>query len=237
MAAMIRLVSASALRYFSGTAIADRDRHLRRVEDVEHVRQASRPRPHLLGAPQPHRDRPAPCVIAASLAAPHRPFSTGSKNAGPRGIVPSGMSATISPASSASAAACSGSSEPVPRSTRMPPIAVAIWPTIGASNTSFLPRKRTERPVRATSRAMVAGSKYDRWLPTRIAGPDGRDLLDALEVEPGEREHRRMQRTSWRPSAAPCPMTGIFCTPGGTSRWSTGQRRAIGHQRPCAGRG
>ena len=98
-------------------------------------------------------------VSAASRAAPQRPFSSGSKNAGPRGIVPCGMIATTSPPVRASAAACSGSSEPVPRSTRMPPIAVASWPMTGASNTSFLPRKRTVRPLRAIAIDIAAESK------------------------------------------------------------------------------
>ncbi len=44
-------------------------------------------------------------VIWASRAAPQRPFSSGSKNAGPRGIVPCGMIATTSPPARASAAA------------------------------------------------------------------------------------------------------------------------------------
>jgi hypothetical protein len=98
-------------------------------------------------------------VIAASRAAPQRPFSSGSKNAGPRGIVPCGIIATRCPSSSTSAAARSGSSDPVPRSTRIPPIASMIGPTTGASNTSFLPRKRGERPRRAIVSDIAVPSK------------------------------------------------------------------------------
>ena len=89
-------------------------------------------------------------VRNARRAAPQRPCNTGSKKARPRGMVPCGMIATISPASSAALAASSGASLPVPRSTRMPPSAAASCPMTGASNTSFLPRKRTVRPVLAT---------------------------------------------------------------------------------------
>lgn len=82
----------------------------------------------------------------ARRAAPQRPRSFGLKNSRPRGIVPCGIIATMSPAANASSAAWSGASEPVPRSTRMPPMARAKSPTTGASKTSFLPRKRTGRP-------------------------------------------------------------------------------------------
>ncbi len=98
-------------------------------------------------------------LITASLAAPHRPCSSGSKNALPLGMVPWGIIATSSPAASAREAAHSGSSEPVPRSTRMPPIALASWPTTGASNTSALPRNRSGRPDLATVSATAAVSK------------------------------------------------------------------------------
>ena len=69
------------------------------------------------------------------------------------------MIATTSPPARASAAASSGSSDPLPRSTRMPPSAVASWPTIGTSNTSFLPRKRTVRPLLPMTTDIAAGSK------------------------------------------------------------------------------
>jgi hypothetical protein len=47
------------------------------------------------------------------------------------------MIATSSPARRIRAASSSGSSEPVPRATRIPPKALARSPTIGASKTSF----------------------------------------------------------------------------------------------------
>ena len=64
-------------------------------------------------------------VRAASFAAPQRPSSLGSKKASPRGMVPCGRIATTWPPAIASAARSSGTSEPEPRSTRMPPMAVA----------------------------------------------------------------------------------------------------------------
>jgi len=57
------------------------------------------------------------------------------------------------------AAARRGVPLPVPRSTRMPPRAVASSPTTGASNTSLLPRKRTLRPAPATVTATATVSK------------------------------------------------------------------------------
>ena len=109
---------------FSSTGRPDPDRDRRRVGDVEDVRQPGVAGPHLLGAPDARSGSTGAPVIAASRAAPHRPFSTGSKNAGPRGIVPCGMSATSSPACERRgrrlqrfvATRC-------PRSTRMPPMA------------------------------------------------------------------------------------------------------------------
>jgi hypothetical protein len=82
------------------------------------------------------------------------------------------MIATSSPAARAAPASLSGSSEPVPRSTRIPPNARASWPITGASNTSFFPRKRVVRPERARAMPTASGSKYDRWLPHTMAGPD-----------------------------------------------------------------
>ena len=61
--------------------------------------------------------------MAARRVAPGRPCNSGSKNAWPRGIVPCGISATSSPAFSERSASMSGRSDPLPRSTRMPPSA------------------------------------------------------------------------------------------------------------------
>ena len=97
MAAMIRLVSASALRYFRSTGRPDPDADRRRVPERQHVRAAGRCGATPARCPTARRGSRAPSVIAASRAAPHRPLSTGSKNARPRGIVPCGMSATSSP--------------------------------------------------------------------------------------------------------------------------------------------
>ena len=78
-------------------------------------------RGHTFSVPHSPHGITGACVAWASRAAPQRPFSTGSKNAGPRGIVPSGAIATASPASSTRMACSSGSFEPDDRLTRMPP--------------------------------------------------------------------------------------------------------------------
>ena len=98
-------------------------------------------------------------VAWARRAAPQRPFSTGSKNAGPRGIVPSGASDTASPARRARMACSNGSDEPDERFTRMPPAIFDRKPMIGASKTSFLPRKRNERPVWPSTVPTTVASK------------------------------------------------------------------------------
>ena len=155
---MIRLVSASSERCFSSTGGPTETvtsggsatlSTLGRRLDRGHTRSVPHSPTGMTGA----------LVSCASRAAPQRPLSTGSKNAGPLGIVPWGMIPTTSPPSIADTAACNGSLEPLARSTRMPPMARLSWPTSGTSNTSFLPRKRTVRPLRATTRAIAPGSK------------------------------------------------------------------------------
>ena len=98
-------------------------------------------------------------ALAANRATPVFPESTGSKNSSPRGIVPCGRITTASPPSSATAAWFSGSSDAVPRSTRIAPIARAIWPTTGASNTSFFPMNRPLRPAFPRPIINASGSK------------------------------------------------------------------------------
>ena len=66
---------------------------------------------------------------------------------------------TTSPAFKAASAARMGWPDPLPRSTAMPPMARAIIPTTGASKISFLPRKRTGRPISRATRAKAATSK------------------------------------------------------------------------------
>ena len=98
-------------------------------------------------------------VAAARRAAPQRPRSSVAKNAGPRGMVPSGARAIASPACSTLIAASSGSSEPDDRLTRMPPAIRANAPMTGTSNTSFFPRKRNERPVWPSTAPTTVPSK------------------------------------------------------------------------------
>ncbi len=98
-------------------------------------------------------------VEAARRAVPVLPRRTGSKKSYPRGIVPCGSTMTMSPAFRADSASRSGWSDPLPRSTEIPPMARAIGPTTGASKISFLPRKRTGRPTPRATRASAATSK------------------------------------------------------------------------------
>ena len=95
------------------------------------------------------------------------------------------MIPTTSPPSIADIAACNGSSEPLARSTRMPPMARLSWPTSGTSNTSFLPRKRTVRPLRATTMAIAAGVEVAAMVADEDRRALGRDVLDPGDVEAG----------------------------------------------------
>ena len=152
---MIRLVSASRLRYLRSTGSPTRTRITGR--SVKSKRGSRRLRGHTRSVPHRPTGMTGAWVAWARRAAPQRPFSSGSKNAGPRGIVPSGASDTASPACSARMACSSGSFEPDERLTRMPPAIFDRNPMTGASNTSFLPRKRNDRPV------------WPRTAPTTVA--------------------------------------------------------------------
>ena len=93
------------------------------------------------------------------------------------------------------------------------------------SNTSFLPRKRTVRPDLATTIAITAGSKYERWLPTRIAGPSlGMCSTPSISMSAYGTSDGRLNAIATRCSSS--PTSGTFLTPGETSRFSVGQRRA-----------
>jgi hypothetical protein len=158
MAAIIRLVSASTESPSTSNGSPTRTRTVGGCTTF-HTRGRRSERGHTASVPHTPIGTTGTPVWAARRAAPHRPFSSGSKNARPRGIVPWGRMATSSPLASAAAASSSGSSEPLARSTRMPPSARAMFPTTGASNTSRLPRNRTARPRRANTLPSVSGSK------------------------------------------------------------------------------
>ena len=98
-------------------------------------------------------------VEAASRAAPVLPWSTGSKKACPRGIVPCGRMTSPSPARRTRSAGTRAPAAAAARSTGMPPRARAIGPATGRSNSSALARNRVGRPFRPTTRARATTSK------------------------------------------------------------------------------
>ena len=168
-------------------------------------------------------------VMAASRAAPHRPFSSGSKKARPRGMVPCGMSATTSPACRASAAAARGSSEPVPRSTRMPPMAAAM----------LADDRRVEHLLLAEEAHRPADLRDGacRWPWGRSScggcrrgwpGPSAGMCSVPGDVEASAGEQLRDGEGLERPAVARCRPT--LGTPAGTSRCCCGHRRTSGHQ-------
>ena len=85
---MIRLVSASRLRCLSSTGSPTRTRISGRSARSKRGRR--RLRGHTCSVPHRPTGMTGAWVAWARRAAPQRPFSSGSKNAGPRGIVPSG---------------------------------------------------------------------------------------------------------------------------------------------------
>ena len=238
IASMIRLVS------FVDALVLELDRARRpgrvtigRVGDVEHVGQPAAARPHLLRAPQPDRDdrrlrhggQPRRAPAALQLGVEERR---------PRGIVPWGMIATIWPASRASAACLQ----------RLVRAGAPLDPD-AADGPGQLRRRsgrRTPPSCRGSARcgrswrtagSSPAASKYERWLATRMAAPFAGMSLGALDVEPGVREQLGSGEGQRRPAAARRSATGILGTPGGTSRWMPGQRRASAPRAPSADRG
>ena len=155
---MIRRVSACAERYLSSTGSPTLIVTVGGLVTFQ-MRGSRSDRGHTFSVPHSPMGTTGTFVSAARRAAPQRPFSSGSKNTGPRGMVPWGRIATSSPAARAAAASTSGRSDPVERSTRMPPMARTREPTTGASKTSRLPRKRTARPRRASAIPSANGSK------------------------------------------------------------------------------
>ena len=128
-------------------------------------------------------------VIAARRATPHRPCSSGSKNAGPRGIVPWGAIITTSPARNATAAASRGSSEPVPRSTRI----VTDRPSERTEDRRVQHLLLTEAPDRATRPGSHQTGDRGVEVAAVVEGEDGPapagDVLQASDLDAGV-QHR-----------------------------------------------
>ena len=81
------------------------------------------------------------------------------------------------------------------------------------------------RPVLATTIAITVGSKYERWLPTRIAGPSAGILsVPVISMSAYGTSDGRVNAIARRCSSS--PTSGTLATPGETSRLSVGQRRA-----------
>ena len=141
--------------------------------------------------------------MAASRAAPHLPLSTGSKNAGPRGIVPCGMSATSSPASSAFgrlAQRLVRARSPARRGCRRAPRSAC--PTTGTSNTSFFPRKRTGRPRLGERHADRERVEVAAVVADDDRGPVLGDVVGAGDVEPRVGDEQRVRQRPSSPAAA-----------------------------------
>ena len=77
-------------------------------------------------------------------------------------------------------------------------MALAICPTIGASNTSFLPRKRTGRPRLASVERHRQRVEVAAVVADDDAGPFVRDVLVAGDVEAGVRDQLRARQRHQR---------------------------------------
>ena len=96
MAFMTAFVSASSLRYFNATGGPTRTVTVGGLARFNTLGNLAL-RGHTCSVPHSPTGMIGALPIAAKRAAPQRPFSLGSKKARPRGMVPWGMIATISP--------------------------------------------------------------------------------------------------------------------------------------------
>ena len=122
-------------------------------------------------------------VSWCSRAAPQRPFNTGSKKAGPRGIVPCGARATSSPASRAATAACNGSSDPLARCDPDAPHRRGDVADHGGVEDLLLAEEAHRPPAAGDCDRHRAGIEVAAVVHGDDAGPVLRDVVDAVDVE------------------------------------------------------
>ena len=81
------------------------------------------------------------------------------------------------------------STSAAPRSTGWTPPFAAAQPTIGQSNSSFLPSQWIRRPSFGINHEpSTTASRFEAWLAARISGPVARDLVDrTLDGDPAHR--------------------------------------------------
>ena len=164
--------------------------------------------------------------MAASLAAPQRPFSSGSKNAGPRGMVPWGMRATSSPASRPRPRRGAARRSRCPARPGCRPWPWRAGPTTGASKTSFLPRKRTGRPRLGDRERHGQGVEVAPVVAHDDAAAVGSGSGRCRRCRSGRRAPARGGRRASAPAAAR-PRRAAWARPAGTSRCGSGQRRSV----------
>ena len=130
--------------------------------------------------------------MAARRAAPHRPLSTGSKNARPAGDGALGHDRHHLPGLERLGR------EPQrlvrtarARSTRMPPIALASCPTTGASNTSFLPEEADRPTGPGDGERQAGGVEVGTVVGDEDGRSGGRDVVRAVDVPAGVGERSR----------------------------------------------
>ena len=163
-------------------------------------------------------------LICARRAAPHRPFSTGSKKARPRGIVPCGIIATISPASSAASASLRGSSLPGPPLDADAAHGPGHVADDGGVEHLLLPQEAHGPTPLGDGEADRGDVEVAAMVGAQDRRALGRDVVHALDGDVHIREPGPGARTGTSTSAARSHQA--WARPGGTSRKIVGQRRA-----------
>ena len=158
--------------------------------------------------------------VAVAMAACSRLAWKGSRS-GPGPVVPSGNTATVSPARSASAMACTTRSASRLRSRSMNsvPAPATSQPSSGQRRTSALDTKR----ACGTAACSAAMSSHDTWLATSSVAP-GRGVPRTCRPTPTARsrpaDHHWMR--AWRPAASSdgkrSAITAMPCSTCSTSR-------------------
>ena len=164
-AAMIRLVSAVGRRRFSSTGAPTRTRTVGGLRDVPHPGHPLGPGPDLLGAPQRRSAHRHPGWRGQAGGAPAAP-SSGSKNAAAPGDGALGQDHHHLAARRGPPPPGSGSSDPLARSTRMPPRPGPRADDRGVEHLALAEEPQTARRGGRTRRRSPTGrSSCGGWPP------------------------------------------------------------------------
>ena len=158
----------------------------------------------------------------------------------PSGLrVPSGKTNRMLPSSRIRLASRNASTSAAPRSTGWTPPLAAAQPTIGQSNSSFLPSQWIRRPSLGISHEpSTTASRFDVWLAARMSGPSRgiSSMAPSIAI-------RLTARPKMRPPVVRSVMSGVIeLSMGGGAAVVVAagsvmrRRRSVRARRPCAPR-